>query len=400
MTKAKLHVAGGNSDSAPFVFSFPQGAPPATTLNTKSESRIGLTVFKNQQKKEFLLLGNVEEQSYISDKTTGPGMKYLVGIRKKGSKEMTLCPAHQLYSLVPYRKDATQSENDSAAASISQQRIGLAETFGSRKRQTSLQRAISNRQSANNLDTATSAAMEQQVLKAADGVDLAADVSRSTLIPPHDKTATKPEDAYPLSGVLPEEHYEEFQGEVLAEVARNPSSSEETWPSFVQARFGELASITSDAMVAKQGALLLMYTTYIRLACMGSRDLNDQEKLDASLGVCPMKVWEWVKEGELVTSRGRKTKISDSQKKGLRLRAVIVALHAAQFDIEDASRIAEDLKLPLKDVVEMARQLGCTASSASGAGKRKSTSATPVAGSIRLDKLPLVFPEKRKRART
>ncbi len=353
-----------------------------------------LTVLDQPRTHEHRLVGQVEDQSYVSNEVQSH-MKYFVGIKKKGAKTVTLVPAHQLFSLVPHRKESDIVE-ERAVDSINQQHIRLAETFGSRKRVTHLRKAMTNRKASDEMFAASSTVIDDKIAESADISDLLVKAVRpSELLPTCDMEATTPETAYPLEGLMPMDHSAEFETDLLVEVAGSSEKGTEKWPEFVVARFKELDRIPSDAMKATQAMLLLMYTVYVRLSVMQGRDLNDREKTDAEMAVCPMPVWYWLKDTFMTARKGKRIMFNDEQRKRIRLHAIAIALHIANFDIDDATPIVADLKIPARDLAELARQMGCTVTA--GRGKRKAGgTATGGRSSIKLDVLPLKFPEKRR----
>jgi hypothetical protein len=212
---------GAIKNESPILLSFPSGAPD----DGKESDFISLQLWQKKKvgsrTKRILSL----EQSGIeyrgcdfgANGSSFDSCNYAVGVYDASTKTLQLFPALHPFAMnqVPLA-DSKATEADSSNVPSYLRRKALTEAFGSRKKQRAVKAAESNIISIENISGAN--VIEDRIADsiiqsnsgavaqgAVDAAEKALAEQRGQVLPPFDLAATECSEAYPITGIIPEE---------------------------------------------------------------------------------------------------------------------------------------------------------------------------------------------------
>jgi hypothetical protein len=225
--------------AAPRLLSFPSGyfadkeqVPVKVFQKKRSSGKVNQIVTCE-------IFGNEYRGSDFGSAGAGSdGYNYAIGIIQKGSNKIKLIPVQHPFSMAKVVADDPEREETFGVKSSIEQAKSRTEAFGSQKKKRAVKAAESNVISAENISGGSvmqrmiSEQIEEQDDQQTSAVKRALEDQRRDLFPPYDDKTEELSEAYPISGIIPDdlqtslgEHY----GSLLEAAGDQTISSREQW---------------------------------------------------------------------------------------------------------------------------------------------------------------------------
>lgn len=344
---------------------------------------------------------------------------YYIGVRRKSTGTIRLVQANSVYSLRPYvnpeigaqlwdemdEQDRDVEQADPEAKNFFEKRQELLDSFGGKRAKIQIARYERNRITDDKVDEKTvvqinEAAKEMIAKDTAQGISHSTVETSESTAPPHNNTASSPEDAYPLLGLIsPQElnALEDVSSLFVQGIEDNSLTSENPgWHPLVWKMLRSIIAVgdtpSEERMKRIQCVMHLHYlitlsrtTTKIKQYTRASL----MEDMAVDEGILFVLLERFTSRLNDYGQPNIRAKTAEDSEKIIKY-AIVMWMHALGFsNCGMLDELADALDVSLKSLLAYAIGIGCKA-------RKHKESNGPQAFHISL-KVPLIFPSIRKR---
>ncbi|GLU05411.1 hypothetical protein SLE2022_225130 [Rubroshorea leprosula] len=364
--KAKVQVIPDDPNKiAPIVSYFSSGYDPCKNRNNPPSVK----VFRNKSERKASRLqvvvkpsdSNVEfaGTNYSGEAAAAQLCRYSLGVLDKETQTLKIIPiaANKIFRLEPKvrtsdcsdKKASSSAKSELSRADKEEKMNELTSLYGSKK---SIKQDKVRKELNKEVDPASQKILEERIKEVSiDNVALestSAHVARN--IPPHDLSATTPQEAYPLDKIILRGEWE-FLEDIYKLLQEGAEVSTDTYPTFVSNRLHKLQDIQDEV---EQKTLCSVFSFINHLI-----KFSDQFSMDRFSSAKHHKI-------PPILRRKFTTLFADSESKRLTADQInlltsyvlVLTLHADGFRT-DPSDIAKDLRTSPVDLRRHFENLGC-----------------------------------------
>eukprot|EP00301_Raphidiophrys_heterophryoidea_P026095 c8921_g1_i1.p1 GENE.c8921_g1_i1~~c8921_g1_i1.p1 ORF type:complete len:425 (+),score=105.61 c8921_g1_i1:37-1275(+) len=384
-------------EAAPLLASFANSRPEAVgDLGGVADMQFQL--FQHSAGRKRMLVANDSAMEWQATNFGSQSSKhnlcnYAIGVFDPETKQVKLYPVDSVYDMdqavIGKRKKMEDGTTKKVNKSYMEQRNQLIEQFGASKAKRRVAAAQANIISSEAISQVSDV---RSTIKqtAADNTDLLHQ-NEDRNLPPHNREATTPEEAYVLEDLITTELWNELDPKELFEAVKKPSMITEwreskRYPDYVLEKIPVLGNITGEDRDTK-GKLLLMISMLVNLRNARKRKFGSKKALEELLPWVPPSAIDYFCLTFYSQSPTLPGFMQDDRLQDLLLLYVLVfALHVENFNFSSRS-LQADLGFTSTQMRKYLMALGCTVLSAkSGESSVSATLSTP-----------LTFPEMGKR---
>ncbi|KAF4611652.1 hypothetical protein D9613_003821 [Agrocybe pediades] len=356
----------------PLLISYPALQAPASTSFQCYTRKKAKRVTDNESEEDLLVVGETPTVEFVSNeeesrRAAESGCRYLLAVRNKQTCKISILPNPQSPHILTHTVKALKSIPPSAAPSKLQYleaKTALGETFGTKK-----QKANIRAQERNKIDVG---AMEGVMGYVMDSIEKGAGnlmteeerkeaADKNRLIPPFSSTASDPAEIYALHGIISEAEWKALSISPF-EAAQTPKERTALLPYRKSAWINNhLESLTEGTSKTKKKNLkILLYIS----AMLAFRQATFQKSLDKGklyerLAAVPTLVVDSLLSRFTEVARGTSSyQPTSATKTSLLTHAFALCLKVDNY-ATNTTVIAHDLSMPVAEVNQLFRSLGC-----------------------------------------
>ncbi|XP_041473062.1 DNA-directed RNA polymerase I subunit RPA49-like isoform X1 [Lytechinus variegatus] len=291
--------------------------------------------------------------------------KYMVGVLDKKTGKMKIFNS-QLLELHPWlgKKEIKEEQNNKINDfSLAEKKDRLTEAFGSSKKQRAMESRLKNKVGTEALETSAAKA----VTHAADTPVLPQDSDIDTsLLPPCDRSAKRPQDVYKLEDIISARHKKSLQSQA-EELLTGAKSQLDEWkstkkyPQYVLDHVPALLHEADHERSITQATKLLFLTFLMKLHATKPKELKTCLK-NAPPGIRTHLYDTFTQVTPTPDGQSEKQLLSKSCKDKL-LSYILVLAQLIDTFHTDITALTKDLNVPVKRLLAHARFIGCKTSS-------------------------------------
>ncbi|KAH9943769.1 RNA polymerase I associated factor, A49-like protein [Amylocystis lapponica] len=347
----------------PVLASFPALQPPKST-SFQCWRRRNASDNEPFASQETLIAGEADTVDFYSASEFGQassGCSYLIGVHDKRTNTTTLRPAplHILAREVKALKNLAPMEVTTEERML--ERNNLGEAFGTKKAKAAIRARERNRVDVDAMRGVTSHLQETILantgsLPTQEEAKASADSSR--LIPSHNVDAQRPQDVYPLHGIIPEAEFNALS--IAAFKAAEPSQRQQLLPYSRSNWVNQHLRLLSSAPKLKKSEMkILLYISTMFAFKMASRLVSKKDELQARLGDVPGIVVDGLLSRFSETARSANAAQVTPQSETMLLTHMFALCLRIDDYATDTTLIAHDLSMPVEKVNTLFKSLGC-----------------------------------------
>ncbi|KAK9102414.1 hypothetical protein Sjap_019668 [Stephania japonica] len=369
----KMEIVPENPEKvAPLVGYFPSGFDPL-----KSEDEVGVRVFRNKTKPnrmQLVVSPNGSKVDFVGSNHSGEAAAaqlctYALGVFDKDTQTLKIVPiaSNKIFRLEPrvpgvdHLDEDIQEVNEDAAAAQEKanQMNNLTLTYATKAAKNKAKKAAALKQK-------EEPSAQEDLKNKLEGIVInkeaigSVEVSTGRNIPPHDTTATTPENAYPLGKIIYEGELK-YVLEVLVLVESGYKIEASVYPSFVCNRAHKLQEIQDEKQKKKLACILAYIAQLVKFKDKQSIGHADSAK---NFSIPEILYKKFV--GLFTDSSSQQNRFNDFgrhklsvEKTNLLVSYVLVLTLFADGFRTDPSDIARDLKMGTMSIREHYKNLGC-----------------------------------------
>ncbi|PPQ98682.1 hypothetical protein CVT24_003309 [Panaeolus cyanescens] len=358
--------------TGPLLVSYPAVSPPQSThfkcyarKKSKTEAEDG-----KEDQRNLLVVGETKAVEFTTNdeetqKAADSGCRYLIAVHNKRTGETSLIPSSKSPQILSHTVKALKSLPVSAAPSKLQYlaaKNALGETFGTKKQKASIRAQERNRIDVSAMEGVMNYVMDS-IDKGAEGLMTAEETKEAAdsnrLIPPFSAEATDPADIYPLHSIIPEAEWKALSiapFDAASDMKQKKAMLPYQRSSWVNEHLKNLDTSTSKN---KKNIKILLYISALLAFRQAGFKPIDKEKLYERLSAVPSITVDSFLNRFAEQPRGQ-TSFQMTTATGTNLLTHIFALCLKVDGFATNTKvIAHDLSMPVTQVNDLFKSLGC-----------------------------------------
>ncbi|KIY65180.1 Rpa49 subunit specific to nuclear RNA polymerase I [Cylindrobasidium torrendii FP15055 ss-10] len=381
-TIAASDVSYTPGQNVPVLLSFPAIQPTAETpfkcyahkksrkdkeANESVPTAVGVTVAAETEDMEFVT--NADETKEVE----GAGCKYMIAVHNKRTGATELLPMTVPVHIVKQNVKALKSamvDTEKPGGGYQVAKTALGESFGTKKAKASIRAAERNKVDVAAMQGAMDHVMDG-IEKGAGGLpskdEAKAEANANRLVPPYDEHAVEPADIYPLQNIVPENEWKAISISALeraedfkARLALLPERRSEWVNGHLRKTQG-----MSPKNIKKTLKFAYYVSTMIAFRRFAGRRECNLDTLQEQLKTVPDTIVEGMYLRFTEASRGSSDRTFTSGCQTKLLTYMFALCLKADGFASDPPTLSNDLGLPVSQVQQTFKSLGCTLKSLS-----------------------------------
>lgn len=343
---------------------------PFRCYSRKKPKTTNKTLIKDNDD-ELLVVGETKSVEFVSNedesrRAANSGCRYLLAVHNKRTGSLSILPVPKAPHILTHTVKALKSTPSSAAPSKSQYleaRNALGETFGTKKQKATIRAQERNRIDLSAMEGVMGYVMDS-IEKGAKGLMTAEETKavadKNRLIPPFSESATDPADIYPLYGIIPEAELKalsisrfnasQSQNERIAMLPYQKSA-------WVNDHLSTLAEATGKNK--KKHLRILLYISTMLAFRNVFYTTFEKDMLYERLGSVPSIIVDSLLSRFAEMARGSSSYQPTSATRTNLLAHIFALCLKLDNYASDTKLIANDLSMPVSEVNQLFKSLGC-----------------------------------------